>query len=271
MKALKQIEIDITDEETISIVIEALGNWRDQIHQTATEILTQMGNSIVPLLCDASKSSNDQQVRERIMQILGKIGDQNAIPLLLEALESSSKSVSQAAVQALVKIGSIEKTGFEKLVEVFNDRQKSYLHAETAVALGQLATSISDDNILRSARKALWQRRFANYKENVFIAYEKVITSLIIVQVRKLSQNDKHPSSASATKTSVYSHIRDQKWLLLFLTAVLLVAIETLSGFFADILGSYLPSGIAGIIFLAVLVLIIILLIGIDRYFDNSR
>ncbi|MCC6606231.1 MAG: HEAT repeat domain-containing protein [Anaerolineae bacterium] len=267
VKALKQIDIDSADKETISNLIEALGDWREQIHQTASEILVGMGGSVVKLLCDALRNSDDQQVRYQIMQILGEIGDGNAIPLLIEALESSDKSVGRAAVQALAKIGSIEEDDFEKLVEAFNDRQKSYLHAETAVTLGQLAGSISDKNALQSARKALWQRRFAHYKENVFLAYEKVVTSLIIAQVRQLSPNDINLSSGSPTKTIFLSHLRDTKWLLLLFGALLLVAIETFSGLFAEILRPYLPSGIAG---LAILLVIIVLLIASQSHFHDS-
>lgn len=277
--------------DIVRATVQALGKIRDL---TAIDVLIESGFHIslgdnevieelrnnreiaIPRLITHLSTSNNYWIRIGIVKALGEIGDEKAIPTLVKILANDDTSINGRATQALGKIGGIEE--ITTLLIVLKDERKTHLHREVVTALGRLAESIisKDDpqkgqDSLESARKALWQRRFAHYKEDVFTAYEKVVTSLTIVQVRELPQNDKHPSSASATKTSIFSYIRDQKWLLLFLTAVLLVAIETLSGFFADILGSYLPSGIAGGIFLAVLVLIIILLIGIDRYFDNSR
>lgn len=188
VKALKQIEVDITEEEVIQLLIGALETEEWKVYQIATEKLTQMGNSVVLLLCEASRNSNNQQLRYQILRILGEIGDRGAIPILVEALNSSDESVSHTSVQALTKIGNVGEDGFGKLVKLFNDKEKSFLHEETAVALGQLAASVLDEDMLESARKALWQRRYDNYKENIFIAYEKVVTQLTIIQARKLSQ-----------------------------------------------------------------------------------
>lgn len=203
-ESLKQCK----SSNSIPRLVKPLGSGNWTIRKPAEEILLEMGPAAIKPLCEAYRNSNDSEEQYRIVKTLGKIGEREATPLLVEALESRDISVSHAAVQALAQIGTIDRGGFGKLVELFNDREKSYLHPETAVALGQLAPSISDENTLESARKALWQRRFSNYKENVFTAYEKVVTSLTTVQVRELPQNDKHPSSASATKTSIFSHIR---------------------------------------------------------------
>lgn len=206
---------------------------------------------------------------DKIAKALGEIGDEKAVPILIKALENNDRSIGYAAAQTLGKIGGIEAV--IPLINALKDKRKTDFHPKIVTSLGQLAESISDENTLKSARKALWQRRFTNYKENVFTAYEKVITSLTIAQVRQLSPNDTKLFSGSSAKTRLLLRLPDTKWWLWLLGGILFfvidVATEIFSGLFAEIFGPLLPQGIIG---LAILLVIIILLIASQSHFHDS-
>ena len=74
------------------------------LRNSAVEALEKLGTLAVPTLslhvCD-----NDHDVRKFVIDILGSIGDSNAVPLLIQALDDPDPNVSAAAAENLGKIG----------------------------------------------------------------------------------------------------------------------------------------------------------------------
>ena len=263
---------EIGDITAIDILIKPglnipFGMYNKVSYDDVIEELRENKEAAIPQLIQRLSTKHDYWT-DMIAKALGEIGDERAVPILIETLASNDRSIGREAARSLGKIGRIEAV--MPLVNTLKDKRKTDLHPEAVISLGQLAGSISDDNLLQSARKVLWQRRFAPYKEDVFLAYEKIITNLTITQVHQLSQNNANLGSGVSTKISFLSYPRVRQGLLVFLAAVILLSAEISSGLFTEIVRPYLPSGIVGGIIIATfLLLIIVLLIGIEQHFND--
>jgi HEAT repeat protein len=129
------------------------------VRRAAAEVLGRIGDpQAVPALLEALKD-RDGDVRRAVADALGIIGDTQAIPALLEALKDENWWVRQAAARALGEIG--DPQAVPALMEALKDRDGDVCRA-AAGALG----SIGDPQILPALLNALkdekwWVRRAA--------------------------------------------------------------------------------------------------------------
>jgi HEAT repeat protein len=111
----------------------------------AVDVLGKIGSEqAVPALVEAL-GSEDMGLRLLAAKALGKIGSQDAIPDLRQALQDEHKAVRRAAASALGGIGAEEAV--ESLVEVLRDGSNDRRVRESAArALGQIGSekAISD-------------------------------------------------------------------------------------------------------------------------------
>ncbi|NJL37835.1 MAG: HEAT repeat domain-containing protein [Leptolyngbyaceae cyanobacterium RM2_2_4] len=109
----------------------------------------------VSSLCNALLSDPDATVRGSAAEALGKIGDEDAIPALTEALSDENREVRQRVAKALGKIGGnnpvsgdrIINTGGGNYYESINTSGGNYIQGDYISMnqnLSQAATEIQD-------------------------------------------------------------------------------------------------------------------------------
>ncbi len=130
VQALIQIGQPAVDP-LIDIFEEADSNLQEIIKS----ILVNIKNAAVDPLVTALKHSDVAVVRRTIVQILGEIGDPQAVAALVPALDDRDWGMRWAAAQALGKIG--DTRAVEPLVAALND-QESSVRWTAAEALGEI-------------------------------------------------------------------------------------------------------------------------------------
>jgi HEAT repeat protein len=91
--------------EVMEALVAMLGAHENAgLRNSAVEALERLGDRAVPSLCRHA-GDDDHDVRKFVIDILGSIGDTDAIPLLINALTDPDPNVSAAAAENLGKIG----------------------------------------------------------------------------------------------------------------------------------------------------------------------
>lgn len=91
----------IGDIRAIPPLVQKLGDEHVDIEAMLLEVLTHFGSSALPHLLEALKHDNPK-AREHAISILGELGDERAIPALIECLNDAEWHVRFEAVNALM-------------------------------------------------------------------------------------------------------------------------------------------------------------------------
>ena len=159
----------IGDTTAVPSLVEILQSHLYNNDTLATEALVKIGSDAVPKLIEALHyeilHGTNVTKRRGIIKVLGNIGNNDAVPCLLEALHDQNRSVRWDTAQALGEIG--DATAVPGLLEALHD-QEHIMRYSTATALGQigdttavpaLIEALHDQNrsVRRSAAEALGQ------------------------------------------------------------------------------------------------------------------
>jgi len=133
------------------------------VRWAAAKALGQIGDpQATPALIQALQDK-DRDVRRAAAEALGQIGDRQAIPALIEALKDEDEGVRRAAAEALEKIGDPQAT--PALIQALQDKDRDVRRA-AAKALGKIgdrqavpalieALKDEDEGVRRAAAEAL--------------------------------------------------------------------------------------------------------------------
>lgn len=122
-------------KKRVEDAIALLANPDRQVRQDATyDLILLGGRTVEPLLARAATGSDN--LRFISAQILGKIGDTRAIPLLRQFASSPNVHVSQEAVRALGQMG--DTTLVEPLVQILQNDARDPVRRAAAESLGNL-------------------------------------------------------------------------------------------------------------------------------------
>ena len=143
-------------QNKINDSITKLGNSDGSIREKARLTLIDIGKDAVPLLIDALDSKRDQ-LRWEAAKALVKIADPAAIPALVKALQDEVFDIRWLAAEALIAIG---KESIEPLMqEVVDQGNKSFLqegaHHIITYLLPPLSKSSDLVEILKPVKDAL--------------------------------------------------------------------------------------------------------------------
>ena len=160
-KALEQI-----GAFAVEPLVEAMENLDDNLRSRVVEVLGKIGDSraIEPLI--ASLKDKDSRVRSKATIALGRIGDESAIETLTIALRNEATPVRINAVHALGKYGESTLTF---LIEALTDRTASvrrHIVAELEGSgdtraidvLKRIANEDADESVRRAAHSVLTAR-----------------------------------------------------------------------------------------------------------------
>ena len=111
---------NIKDERAVEPLLNAMPEEGDAITEQAAIALRKTGNHAVKPLMENLNTSKPAFVRRLSAEILGNIGNPEAIPALIQALDDYYPEIPVAAENALVKIG---KPALEAVIKQLNNEK----------------------------------------------------------------------------------------------------------------------------------------------------
>ena len=138
------------DERAIPILLEALDDDDADVRWKAASSLVKMGEISVPLVINVFKTGS-WRVRGRAAEILGKIGDERAVPVLIDSL-SHGKSLEKhrhvrgKAAEALGNIG--DKVALDILLKTFHEDEYKYVQDKAEEAINKIRKTAKERSIL---------------------------------------------------------------------------------------------------------------------------
>lgn len=121
--------------ESVPELVEALNSTEASLRDAATESLLRFGQNAVPSLLTAI-TRPETYLRERVVEILGLIGDRSVVPTLMDRLTDPELNVRLATLRALGALGG--EMAYSGLLQAVNDA------ATRDTALSILSQSNSD-------------------------------------------------------------------------------------------------------------------------------
>ncbi len=99
--------IKMSNKKAETALIQALGDKDEEIRKNVYMHLERSGPEIIPYLKVAAKSPDaNKQLRYGIMGLLGRLGHEDAIPILIDALDAGNDRVVRIAIRGLGKVTS---------------------------------------------------------------------------------------------------------------------------------------------------------------------
>lgn len=141
----EQIELlafDDPEPALLKQIIEALADQRKASRIALIEALSEIGDPATPFLLAGLASNANVDVRRACCNALTNIGDEDAVPGLIEALKHDAEiGVKSAAAAALAKIG---KPAFEALCEVLSSETSESCKGHAAWAIASMSAEVSE-------------------------------------------------------------------------------------------------------------------------------
>lgn len=116
--------------------------------------LIALGASAVPVLMDIAQHDAEALKRARALDVLGRLGDRQAIPLLKAALAAPTLTERVAAVEALAELAG--KDAVSLLVGLVDDSEPAL-----AKVVVQSLASVGDSSALAALERVRAQSTFA--------------------------------------------------------------------------------------------------------------
>ncbi|MCA1915733.1 HEAT repeat domain-containing protein [Methanospirillum hungatei] len=92
-------------KDAVSFLIPCLDNPNEDLVYVAKSAIEEVGKNAVPILCKEIETDN-LVIKQKIIEILGSIGDKKAIPVLVKCLSDPDESIRDEAEWSLTEIGS---------------------------------------------------------------------------------------------------------------------------------------------------------------------
>lgn len=158
----------IGEDQRIADMINALNDRAWRTRRQASDALIELGKSaVLPLMAAIRQNAFTVFTLPEAIRALGGSGDEQAVGLLIEELESRNVHAVQEAIKGLGRIGSPQ--AISPLIDVFRhdwddiETITAWQDAETALAaIGEpavpsllIALHDEDDNVCQGAAEAL--------------------------------------------------------------------------------------------------------------------
>ncbi len=127
---------NIKDERAVEPLLNAMPEEGDAITEQAAIGLRKMGNHAVKPLMENLNTSKPAFVRRISAEILGNIGNPEAIPALILALDDYYPEIPVAAENALVKIG---KPALEAVIKELNNEKIAFIACRIIGKIGDVS------------------------------------------------------------------------------------------------------------------------------------
>ena len=157
--------------QAVPALIVALKAENQPTRKAAAKTLEKIGTPAVEPL-SATLHDKDTRMRQRVVKVLGEIGDALAVDPLIIALQDEKKAVRLAAVKALAEVGSkLQDTALrtrvvESLIDVLKGQDEG-MGKIAAKAIEPLIAFLDDRDIHLTAREALQTYRSEAQRRSV--------------------------------------------------------------------------------------------------------
>src|SRR5216684_2267798 len=94
-------EVNVAGEKAVELLVQYLSSTDDTIVRSALRTLKEIGSAATPCLLDQLKPQTPEMMRIRIVEVLGYVRDQRALPYLLLSLDDPALVVQQQVASAL--------------------------------------------------------------------------------------------------------------------------------------------------------------------------
>src|SRR5713101_1728698 len=94
-------EVNVVGEKAVELLVQYLSSTDDTIVRSALRTLKEIGSAATPCLLDQLKPQTPEMMRMRIVEVLGYVRDQRALPYLLLSLDDPALVVQQQVASAL--------------------------------------------------------------------------------------------------------------------------------------------------------------------------
>lgn len=125
---------DLRDINAISSISGLL--TEPELGKHAFEALLKFGRTALPWLHRIMKGDYQLEVRERVIELIGKIGDRKSIEPLLEMLDEANPSIRLAVIDSLVFC--LDSVPFKKLVHAMKSDNNDAVRKKARLALHTL-------------------------------------------------------------------------------------------------------------------------------------
>lgn len=139
--------------DTLVHVLDAYPGISRASSQTAAEVALTYGIGASQELQNIVMYAQERHSRLHAIETLGLLGDRNAVPLLIEQLQSNDREIRTRAARALGAIG--DSTAGEPLMALLSDGAWE-VRAAAALALGRLGISEASPYLARATFSSSW-------------------------------------------------------------------------------------------------------------------
>ena len=94
-------EVNVAGEKAVELLVQYLSSTDDTIVRSALRTLKEIGSAATPCLLDRLKPQTPEMMRMRIVEVVGYVRDQRALPYLLLSLDDPALVVQQQVASAL--------------------------------------------------------------------------------------------------------------------------------------------------------------------------
>src|SRR5258708_19560542 len=94
-------EVNGGGEKAVELLVQYLSSTDDRIVRSGLRTLKEIGSAATPCLLDKLKPQTPEMMRMRIVEVLGYVRDQRALPYLLLSLDDPALVVQQQVASAL--------------------------------------------------------------------------------------------------------------------------------------------------------------------------
>ena len=159
---------DYVEYNKVLSLIVKLGNYNKDVSAAAEAELEKLGAAAVPVLIDNVKNLGViPDIRKRAALLLGKIGDERAIPVLVDALGDVLTELQNNAEKALVMFG---RKAVPPLLETLENRSY-YTGVRCAQLIAEIIGQDKTISILRALARAKPLDR-GKYTQIIKMAYK---------------------------------------------------------------------------------------------------
>lgn len=158
-------------------IIKLLGDSHPQVCKAAGQALIKFGDSAVGGLGQALENSQNDQLRENAVRVLGEIGSPKSAELLLTLLKTATGGLQRVIIEALAKTG---ETGLNQLLKLVNDPSQSpELRSFIVGACGRAANPLAFRSLLECSQRSEAFMRLAALEALNNFQHAAVIDALV--------------------------------------------------------------------------------------------
>jgi HEAT repeat protein len=122
---------NLRDVKTISEIVKQLAD--DEMKEFACEAILNFGRSALPYLHRVMKKDGSVEIRERVIDLIGKIGESSSVVPLMELLEDTNPNIRLATIDSLAFC--FDSVPLKKLIHTKNHDSSDEVKSRANLAL----------------------------------------------------------------------------------------------------------------------------------------